>query len=460
MSKYVENLTTKWDEILGEGEAIANRKVKRATAVMLENQMNYLTGKSPSMNESSSVDGSIAPDAGNDLYSGSGNYNTNAEFHKIAIPMVRRTFPELIAHDIVGVQPMTGPVGLAFALRFRADQEYAGQANSEIGYNTIDPYYTGDNQASRAMGTVAGEELGSTAGDATSVDGHNLQESAAGGIGDRGLGIGSGKQIKELSMTVEKAQVEAGTRKLRSRWSLEVAQDLKAMHGLDLEEEMMDVLAYEITAEIDRELINVMRSVASNNASSTVWDYATADGRGSQVDSVGGNPSGFAELDDLYYFQRKMYKSLKYPMSRVSSLQDRTEGDILFGSGQMGEITRDEIKWAKFLERQQTRFCWELLDMFLIHLDLKGLKKQYDLDEDKLRLTMTSPNQYRDHMKQGLLETSFNNYNSLSSNEEFSKYYLQKRFLKWTDDEIESNAAGFKKDKELMPDDDGKGFGF
>ena len=187
----------------------------------------------------------------------------------------------------------------------------------------------------------------------------------------------------------------------------------------------------------------------------------SADGRGSQVDTIGGNPSGFAELDDLYYFQRKMYKALKYPMSRVSSLQDRTEGDILFGSGQMGEITRDEIKWAKFLERQQTRFCWELLNMFLIHLDLKGLKKQYDIDEDKIRLTMTSPNQYRDHMKQGLLETNFNNYNSLANNEEFSKYYLQKRFLKWTDDEIEANSNGFKKDKELMPDDEnGGGFGF
>lgn len=279
MSKYVENLTKKWDEILTEGSDIANRKVKRATAVMLENQMNYLTGKSPSMNESSSVDGSIAPDAGNDLYQGSGSYNTNAEFHKIAIPMVRRTFPELIAHDIVGVQPMTGPVGLAFALRFRADQAYAGQTSTEVGYNTIDPYYTGDNQASRAMGTVAGEELGSNTAASTSADGYLQQGQAGEGVGDRGLGIGSGKQIKELSMTVEKAQVEAGTRKLRSRWSLEVAQDLKAMHGLDLEEEMMDVLAYEITAEIDRELINVMRSVAANNASSTTWNYATADGR-------------------------------------------------------------------------------------------------------------------------------------------------------------------------------------
>ena len=272
MSKYVENLVTKWDGILAEGNDISNRKVKRATAVMLENQMNYITGKSPSINESSTIDGAISPDTGNDMYAGTGNYHSNAEFHKIAIPMVRRTFPELIAHDIVGVQPMTGPVGLAFALRFRADQEYAGATNTELGYNTIDPYYSGDQTTSRANTTLDGEELGSNTA-STTTDNYLMQPE------DRGIGIGSGKQIRELSMTVEKAQVEAGTRKLRSRWSLEVAQDLKAMHGLDLEEEMMDVLAYEITAEIDRELINVMRSVSSNNASSTTWDYQAADGR-------------------------------------------------------------------------------------------------------------------------------------------------------------------------------------
>lgn len=186
----------------------------------------------------------------------------------------------------------------------------------------------------------------------------------------------------------------------------------------------------------------------------------SADGRGSSVTSVGGNPSGFAELDDLYYFQRKMYKALKYPASRVSAIQERAESDILFGGGAMGEITRDEIKWAKFLERQQVRFCNEFLTLFLTHLDLKGLKKQYDVSEDKLRLVMTSPNQYRDHMNQGLLETNFNNYNSLANNEEFSKYYLMKRFLKWNDDEIEANSAGFKKDKELMPEDSTSGMGF
>lgn len=280
MSTYVEGLVKNWGEILNEGQEITNRKVKRATAVMLENQAKYLRGRA-GINESNATASTVNPEGGGNFYNSGGSYETSGEFHKIAIPMVRRTFPELIAHDIVGVQPMTGPVGLAFALRFRADQAYAGVAGQEVGYNTVDPYYTGDNVASERMTTTAAEELGSnTANGALTSAGHlNQAPGPAGLAGDRGLGIGSGKQIKELSMTVEKAQVEAGTRKLRSRWSLEVAQDLKAMHGLDLEEEMMDVLAYEITAEIDRELINVMRSVAANNASSTTWNYATADGR-------------------------------------------------------------------------------------------------------------------------------------------------------------------------------------
>ncbi|MFW6001946.1 MAG: hypothetical protein ACOCQD_01245 [archaeon] len=186
-------------------------------------------------------------------------YSGSGEFHKIAIPMIRRTFPELIAHEVVGVQPLTGPVGLAFALRFVADQEYDGETGTEVGHNTLDPDYTG----SHALST--GEALGSKEGS---------------GVGDSvGLGIGAGDHIKELSMTIEKKQVEAETRKLRSKWSLEVAQDIKAMHGLDLEEEMMDILSYEVTAEIDRELISKIRNVAGDNDASDTWDYSEADGR-------------------------------------------------------------------------------------------------------------------------------------------------------------------------------------
>lgn len=271
MSAYIDGLVKRWDEILQEGSPISNKKVTKSTALMLENQLKYLNGKNESVNEASTITGG----ASGGTFGDTTNYASSGEFYKIAIPMVRRTFPELIAHEIVGVQPMTGPVGLAFALRFVADQSYAGNTGSrtEVGYNTLDPYYSGDPANQEGLSREDGEALGSE----NTADVGTAPNEYPGING--GLGIGTGKGIRELSMTVEKAQVEATTRKLRSRWSLEVAQDLKAMHGLDLEEEMMDVLAYEITAEIDRELINVIRSRANANAASTTWDYAAADGR-------------------------------------------------------------------------------------------------------------------------------------------------------------------------------------
>ena len=112
MSTYVEGLVKNWGEILDEGQEITNRKVKRATAVMLENQANYLNGRA-GVNEASGTASTIAPEGGGNFYNGgAGDYQTSGEFHKIAIPMVRRTFPELIAHDIVGVQPMSQPAAL------------------------------------------------------------------------------------------------------------------------------------------------------------------------------------------------------------------------------------------------------------------------------------------------------------------------------------------------------------
>lgn len=219
---------------------------------MLENEVRYLYGSK--LNESTAWswsavgDGFVAgPMDPYDTGYSDGSVG-DANFHRIAIPMVKRTFPELIAHEIVGVQPMTGPVGLAFALRFIGDENYdgAGLNNMEIGYNAVDQDY------SLTTPMTAAEALGSQEGT---------------GVGDDiGLGIGTGQHIREINMTVEKSQVEAKTRKLRSRWSLEVAQDLKAMHGLDLEEEMMDALSYEITAEIDRELMDTIRTNALNKS--------------------------------------------------------------------------------------------------------------------------------------------------------------------------------------------------
>ena len=185
----------------------------------------------------------------------------------------------------------------------------------------------------------------------------------------------------------------------------------------------------------------------------------SADGRGSDIQTVGGNAAGFAELDDIYYFARKLYRALKYPQSRVTASQEKQEGDILFGGTSVGEISRDEIKWSKFLEKQQNRITDELLDLFMLHLQFKGLQKEYGITRKSLNLAMNPPNQYKYQMEQNFLQQHFDNYQTLANNEEFSKAYLMKKYLGWDDDEIKTNSQGIEKDVELgfreAPDEGG-----
>ena len=261
----IEKIEENWGEMVND---IKNPKIRRATAIMLENQHKDMNGGVGSLNEADTQSS----------FQRAGGYSGDGMFHKLAVPMVRRTFPELIAHDIVGVQPMTGPIGLAFALRFKAGvtgHQYNSSTNVEIGYNTIDGAFSGA-AGPAGMATSASEGLGSyTPGTSAGGMFPNSETSP-------GLGIGTGQPINEVSFTLEKQQVEAKTRKLRSRWSIEVAADLKAMHGLNLEEEMMDILAYEITAEIDREIMNSVRVAAAANTNSGALSWTSSanfDGR-------------------------------------------------------------------------------------------------------------------------------------------------------------------------------------
>lgn len=173
----------------------------------------------------------------------------------------------------------------------------------------------------------------------------------------------------------------------------------------------------------------------------------SAEGRGSSIETIGGNPSGFSELDDLYYFQKKMYRALKYPLSRVESVQEKQSKEVLFSSSG-GDIARDETKWGKFLKKHQDRFCDAFLDLFLLHLDFIGLKTQYEITKDTLKISMTTPNNYISLMHQNEVEQNWNNYRN-SDGEEFSKYWRMKKFLKYTDEEINEIVEGRQKDKEL-----------
>jgi len=208
---------------------------------------------------------------------------------KILIPMIRRTFPELISNEIVGVQPMSGPVGLAFALRYRYDQTALGNGvdgqpsatdttvgtnygapnsdgtdKQELGYQLLDTRFTGTSSAGLS-GNSAFSILGTDQGVARILKNFELTG-----------------QIPQIVVSFEKTAVEAGTRRLAARWSVELEQDLKNMNGIDIDTELTNAMSYELQAEIDREMIIRMIQVALNAGSSTgysVWSPASADGR-------------------------------------------------------------------------------------------------------------------------------------------------------------------------------------
>lgn len=179
----------------------------------------------------------------------------------------------------------------------------------------------------------------------------------------------------------------------------------------------------------------------------------SSEGRGSDVTSIGGNAAGFTELSDIFYFSHKLYRALKYPLSRITQGVEQGQ-EVMFGGTGAGAISRDEIKWAKFLERQQRKFSNELVDLFLLHLDFRGIKKQYNLNENSFAIRMNPPSHYKEQMRQGFLEQSFQNYNALCQNAEFSKSYLVKKYLHWTEEELEENREGFKLDKKYFPPDE------
>lgn len=175
----------------------------------------------------------------------------------------------------------------------------------------------------------------------------------------------------------------------------------------------------------------------------------SGDGRGSSVTTIGGNTNQFSELDDVYYFQKKLYRALKYPASRVSASQEGRDAENLFGGNQTSEISRDEIKWAKFLERHQKKICSCLTDTFIQHMKFKGLKKEYNLNNKKIRVILNPPSKYKEQMEQSFQDSRFSNYQMLADREEFSKYYLIKRYLKWSDEDINDNMECKKKDIKL-----------
>ena len=302
-------LTKKWGPMLEVGGKINSFSTKKALAQILENTAEEFTkagllteagltqgqvvGASPVQGKKSigfmkgpfGREAAVAPGANSDFY-----------LPNIIMPMLRRIFPSLIAHELVGVQAMNMPVGYAYAYRAKygkngvlgVDETEAGNldiSDREIGFNPVDTRYTG----------VAGTELTATTltADAPST-GASVADAWKAYCGTEGnkAWAGQGRELGRASEYARfsdgsyptvafdfiKTMVEARTRKLGAGWSPELAEDLEAMHGLDVESDFVNMISYEIGAEIDRQIITEMVKAALTGGSVSKWSPAEADG--------------------------------------------------------------------------------------------------------------------------------------------------------------------------------------
>ena len=250
-----ESLQKKWAPVLEHESlpAIKDNYKRAVTAVILENQERAMREDKQSLFE--------AVPANNIADSGASNID---RYDPILISLVRRSLPNLMAYDVAGVQPMTGPTGLIFAMK----SNYTTNAGTEALFNEADTAFSG-----------TGTHAGSNPVDGAFTTGTGLTTANAEALGTGG---GAG-DFAEMAFSIEKTTVTAKSRALKAEYTVELAQDLKAIHGLDAESELSNILSQEILAEMNREVIRTIYKVAKPGAAST----ATAGTFDLDVDSNG-----------------------------------------------------------------------------------------------------------------------------------------------------------------------------
>ena len=290
-----EQLQEKWAPLLdhqGLGE-IKDSHRRMVTAVLLENQEKALREEREFLYEGPTVTtGSSGSTAG--FSAGATPAGPVAGFDPVLISLIRRAMPNLVAYDLAGVQPMNGPTGLIFAMRSRY-RTMSGSPGSEALFNEADTAFSGQSaNFNRTSGFVDGSVgLGTTAQAGSNPGLLNPQASQAYNTYNTGEGMrtddaealgGDSGQFNEMAFSIEKVTVTAKSRALKAEYSLELAQDLKAIHGLNAEAELANILSTEILAEINREVIRTIYKVAESGAQ---LNTATAGTFDLDVDSNG-----------------------------------------------------------------------------------------------------------------------------------------------------------------------------
>ena len=247
-----EELQKKWQPVLEhpELESITDPYKKAVTALVLENQQQAMNQDRMALNETATGGSTPANITGSAI----------SNFDPILISLVRRALPNLIAYDVAGVQPMTGPTGLIFAMRAR----YASQTGTEAFFNEANTVFSGsfsENNPYGFKGTRASDistSFQDPTGNAT-TSGIAMPTANAEILG---TDTDYTKNFQQMAFSIEKVTVTAQSRALKAEYSLELAQDLKAVHGLDAETELSNILSTEILSEINREVIRTIYTCA------------------------------------------------------------------------------------------------------------------------------------------------------------------------------------------------------
>ena len=271
-----EKLQEKWKPILEHNglEDVKDNHRKAVTAILLENQEKFLREERAVLYEDPTNS------AGTGGFSGSASpTGPVAGFDPVLISLIRRSMPKLMAYDIAGVQPMSGPTGLIFAMRAHRGTDRDGNGATPNVF-TNETFYDEVPSGFSAGGGAYSAAAGTTATNPSVLNASSPGAYAAtGGMNTatlEGLGDNTGA-FREMSFSIEKVTVEAKARALKAEYSLELAQELKAIHGLDAETELANILSTEVLAEINREVVRTIYVVAKPGAQSNVANSGSFD---------------------------------------------------------------------------------------------------------------------------------------------------------------------------------------
>ncbi len=284
-----EHLQEKWGPILDfDGvDPIKDAHRRNVTAILLENQEKELREEASFLSEQPTVNTQSSSSAAG-FSADATAAGPVAGFDPVLISLIRRSMPNLVAYDLAGVQPMNGPTGLIFAMRSR----FTNQSGTEALFNEPDSAFSGQNEgfdvtsgftatgaSNVGLGTTAQQGsnpglLNATAAQTNATDynvGQGMRTDDAEDLGT------TGDNFNEMAFSIEKVTVTAKSRALKAEYSLELAQDLKAIHGLNAEAELANILSTEILSEINREVIRTIYNVAEPGAQANVASGGTFD---------------------------------------------------------------------------------------------------------------------------------------------------------------------------------------